>query len=85
MGRGNKSFFKASGPHDKDGRHAHICLKNCLLRNQWTDFYETWYVAFGTQSLRPIIVSSNDDPRVDFDLNYGKVKLCNFRVLFRKK
>ena len=23
-------------------------LQNLLLRNQWTDFQETWYVASGT-------------------------------------
>ena len=25
LGRGNESLFAASGSHDKDGHHAHIC------------------------------------------------------------
>ena len=33
--------------------------KNLLLRNWWTDFHKTWYVALGTPA---IIVCSNDEP-----------------------
>ena len=50
MGRGNKSLLAASGSHDQDGRQAHLwqkLLKN-LLRNQWTEFNETWFVASRT-------------------------------------
>ena len=36
-------------------------FKNLLLRNQWTDFHETWYV---TLEIRPIMVCSNDDPQL---------------------
>ena len=50
MGRGNKSVFAASGSHDQDGRQAHLWQKlfKNLLRNQWTDFNETWFVASRT-------------------------------------
>ena len=51
LGRGNQIFYAASGSHDQDGRHAHICLKpfkNLLLQNRQADFHETWYVASGT-------------------------------------
>ena len=50
MGRGNKSLFPASGSHDQDGHQAHLWQKlfKNLLRNQWTDFNETWFVASRT-------------------------------------
>ena len=54
LGRGNEILFAACGSHDQDGRRAHIWYKpfeNLLLRNRWTDFHETWYVASGTLAL----------------------------------
>ena len=30
LGRGNESLFAASGSHDQDGRHAHICFFSLL-------------------------------------------------------
>ena len=50
MGGGNKSLFAASGSHDQDGHQAHLWQKlfKNLLRNQWTDFNETWFVASRT-------------------------------------
>ena len=51
LGRGNKILFAASGSHDQDGRHAHICqkpFKNLLLKNRRADFHESWYIASGT-------------------------------------
>ena len=50
MDWGNKSLFAASGSHDQDGRQAHLWQKlfKNLLRNQWTDFNETWFVASRT-------------------------------------
>ena len=50
LGRGT-SLFAASGSHDQDGRHAHICqkpFKNIFLQNRRANFHETWYVASGT-------------------------------------
>ena len=40
-----------------------------------TDYHETWYVASDDSCLN--IVCSNDDPGVDLDLFYGKVKFGN--------
>ena len=43
---------------------------------------KTWYVAPGDS--QPIIVCSNDDPGVDLDLFYGKVKFGNLGLFYRK-
>ena len=44
--------------------------KHLLLRNRWTDFHITWYVASG---LQPIVVCPNDDPGMT--LTYSTTKL----------
>ena len=53
-------------------------FKNLLLRNQWTDFHETWYVALGTWVHH---VYLNDDPRLV--LTY-KVTFCNLCFVLGK-
>ena len=77
LGRGNESLFAASGSHDQDGRHAHICkkpFKNLLLQNRRADFHETWYVASGTPAHHSLFKWW---PWSDLDLFYGKVKFGN--------
>ena len=46
-------------------------LKN-LLRNRWTDFHETWYVALVTPACHSLFKLW---PWVDLDLFYGKMKI----------
>ena len=43
--------------------------KNLLLRNQWTDLHETWFVASETPSYNSLFKWC---PWVDLDLFYGK-------------
>ena len=48
--KGERKFFAASGSHDKLATmpiYGKKTFKN-LLRNQWANFQETWYVASGT-------------------------------------
>ena len=47
-------------------------FKKLLLWNQKDDGLESWYAALGTQVLPHFVL--NDDPKVDLDLFYGKVK-----------
>ena len=47
-------------------------IKNLLLRNQWTDFYETWLEASMAQVLQCIYKSGPCD---DLDPVYGKVNM----------
>ena len=45
-------------------------FKNLLLRNLWTDFHETWYLASGTPTHHSL---NKSGPWVDLDLIYTKV------------
>ena len=79
--------------HDQYGRHAHISSKHFknLLRNQWADYHETWYVALGTQANHTLFKSWRLDglilgqgQRWSHRLLYGKKsKLCIFQKPFQ--
>ena len=45
--------------------------KRILIKNQLTDDFETWYLAFGTRVLQRLIKLC---PWVDLDLFYAKTK-----------
>ena len=49
-------------------------LQNLLLLNRWTDFHETWYVAFETPAHHSLFKWW---PWSDLDLFYGKIKFGN--------
>ena len=53
------------------GKH----FKDLLLRNWWTNFLETWYVASGTPTHYSLFKLW---PWVDLDLFYGNVKFGNY-------
>ena len=56
--------------------------KNLLLWNRWTDFHETWYVASMTPAHHSLFKWWS---WVDLDLFYGKVKIWELRLFYRKK
>ena len=56
--------------------------QNPLLRNRWTDFHETWYVASETPAHHSLIKWW---PWVDLDLFKGKVKFGNKGFSIGKK
>ena len=58
MLRGNKILCAKSGSNAQHVRYAHKCSKI-----SWADFHETWYVLY--LGLQPIVVCSNDDPRMN--------------------
>ena len=55
--------------------------KNLPLRNWWTDFHKTWYVALVTPAHHSLFKWW---PRVDLDLFYGKVKFGNIGLSIGK-
>ena len=56
-------------------------FKDLLLWNLWTNFQETWYVAFRTPANHSLFKWW---PCVDTDLFYGKVKFQNFSFCIGK-
>ena len=74
--QGNENQWTWCWSHDQDGGQAHIWLKpfKNLLRNWWTDFCQTWYVALGTPAHHCLFKWW---PWIDLDLFYGKVKFGN--------
>ena len=63
MDRGNEILFAASLSRPRWPPCSYVVktFKILLLRNQWTDFHETWWVELGALA---IIVCSNDEPRL---------------------
>ena len=56
-------------------------FQNLLLRNRWTDFHATWYVASGTQAHHGFFKWL---PWVDLDLFNSKVKFGNLGFSLKK-
>ena len=56
-------------------------FRKLLLRNRQADFHETWYVHRG---LQPIIVCSNDDPRVTLTYFTAMSNLVTYAFLWEK-
>ena len=85
MGREDETLSTISGSHDQDGNHTNVCMVKInpskIFFGTWTNFHETWYVAFGTWA---IIVCSNDNPRLT--LTYFKARLnCVTQTFFSGK
>ena len=64
LGRENEILFAASGSHDQDGRHAHIWQKPFKIFFSRTGGRISTKLGMQHLGLQPIIVCSNDDPRV---------------------
>ena len=59
-----------------------IYSKNLLLRNRWTDFHETWYVASGTPAHHSLYKLWS---WVDLDQIYAKVKFGYIGISMGKR
>ena len=85
VGRGNESLFAHLGHMTKMAAtpiYGEKPFKNLLLRNRWTDFHETRYVALGTPAHHSWFKWW---PWADLNLFYGKVKFCNLGFFIEKK
>ena len=64
MGKENENLFAASRSHDQDGRHAHICSNPSKIFFSVISGPISTRLGMKHRGLIPIIVCTNDDPRL---------------------
>ena len=83
VGWGNENLFLGSGSHDQDGHHAHIYMVLTLQKSSSPESKGQWLCGL-VCSIGPIIVCSNDDPRVTLICFMARSNFVSYAFIWGK-
>ena len=84
IGWRNNDSFKQLGSHDQDGRHACMWLKPLKIFFFGTYWLMSLKLAMKHRALEYYLVSSNDDPRLIFDLFTQRSAVVLYAFIWKK-